>query len=149
MKESHVTKVAGELGLNGKQVQAVSDLLDQGSTVPFIARYRKETTGSLDEVAIAAIRDRMAQLRDLDKRRESILNSLAESGKLTEELRYKVLTAETVAVLEDVYLPYRPKQRTRATAAQERGLEPLARMIYAQDFSDPIAEAVKFVDHDK
>ena len=112
MRESHVTKVAGELGLNDKQVQAVSDLLDQGSTVPFIARYRKETTGSLDEVAIAAIRDRMAQLRELDKRRESILNSLAESGKLTEELRYKVLTAETVAVLEDVYLPYRPKRRT-------------------------------------
>ena len=87
MIESHVTKVAGELGLNGKQVRAVSDLLDQGSTVPFIARYRKETTGSLDEVAIAAIRDRMTQLRELDKRRESILKTLAEGGQLTEELR--------------------------------------------------------------
>lgn len=149
MRESHVTKVAGELGLNGKQVQAVSDLLDRGGTVPFIARYRKETTGSLDEVAIAAIRDRLAQLKDLDKRRESILNSLAESGKLTEELRYKIRTAETVAVLEDVYLPYRPKRRTRASMAQERGLEPLARMIYAQDSRDPVAEAVKFVDYDK
>lgn len=149
MKESHVIKVGGELGLNGKQVRAVSNLLDQGGTVPFIARYRKEITGSLDEVVIAAIRDRMTQLRELDKRRESILKTLAESGKLTEELRYKILTAETMAVLEDIYLPYRPKRRTRATAAQERGLEPLARMIYSQDFTDPIAEAMKFVDHDR
>ena len=99
MIESHVTKVAGELRLNGKQVQAVSDLLDQGSTVPFIARYRKEATGSLDEVAIATIRDRMAHLIELDKRRESILKTLAESGKLTDELRYKILIAESVAVL--------------------------------------------------
>ena len=149
MIESHVKKVAGELGLNGKQVRAVSDLLDQGSTVPFIARYRKETTGSLDEVAIAAIRDRMTQLRELDKRRESILKTLAEGGQLTEELKHKILAAETMALLDDVYLPYRPKRRTRSTVAQERGLEPLARMIYAQDFSDPVAEAVKFVDLDK
>lgn len=149
MIESRVTKVAAELGLNGKQIQAVSDLLDHGSTVPFIARYRKETTGSLDEVAIAAIRDRMAQLSELDKRRESILKTLSEGGKLTEELRCKILTAETIAALEDIYLPYRPKRRTRATVAQERGLEPLAKVIYAQDFSDPIAEAMKFVDRDK
>lgn len=149
MRESHVTKVAAELGLNGKQIQAVSDLLDQGSTVPFIARYRKETTGSLDEVAIAAIRDRMTQLSELDKRRESILKTLSEGGRLTEELRCKILTAETIAALEDIYLPYRPKRRTRATVAQERGLEPLAKVIYAQDFSDPIAEAMKFVDRDK
>lgn len=149
MKESYITKVAAELGLNGKQIQAVSDLLDQGSTVPFIARYRKETTGSLDEVAIAAIRDRMTQLSELDKRRESILKTLSEGGRLTEELRCKILTAETIAALEDIYLPYRPKRRTRATVAQERGLEPLAKVIYAQDFSDPIAEAMKFVDRDK
>lgn len=148
MIESHITKVASELDLNGKHVQAVSELLDQGSTVPFIARYRKETTGSLDEVAIAAIRDRLAQLRELDKRRGSILKNLAEGGKLTEELRQKILTAETVAVLEDIYLPYRPKRRTRATSAVERGLEPLARKIYAQDLADPVAEAVKFVDRD-
>ena len=147
MIESHITKVAGELGLHGKQVQAVSDLLDQGSTVPFIARYRKEATGSLDEVVIAAIRDRMAHLIELDKRRESILKTLVESGKLTDEIRSKILAAETVAVLEDIYLPYRPKRRTRATMAQERGLEPLARTIYAQD-SDPVAEAQKFVDDD-
>jgi len=149
MIESHVKKVAGELGLNGKQVRAASDLLDQGSTVPFIARYRKETTGSLDEVAIAAIRDRMTQLRELDKRRESILKTLAEGGQLTEELKHKILAAETMALLDDVYLPYRPKRRTRSTVAQERGREPLARVIYAQDFSDPVAEAVKFVDLDK
>ncbi len=148
MIESHVKKVAGELGLNGKQVQAVSDLLDQGSTVPFIARYRKEATGSLDEVVIAAIRDRMAHLIELDKRRESILKTLVESGKLTDEIRSKILAAETVAVLEDIYLPYRPKRRTRATMAQERGLEPLARTIYAQDSDPPVAEAQKFVDDD-
>jgi len=149
MNEPNIAKVAVELGLNGKHVQVVSDLLDLGSTVPFIVRYRKEVTGCLDEVAIAAIRDRMEQLRDLDKRRESILNSMAQRGQLTEELRDRITAAEAMPILEDIYLPYRPKRRTRAIVAKERGLEPLARMIFAQDISDPVTEAKKFVDNSK
>ena len=96
------------------------------ATVPFIARYRKEATGSLDEVAITTIRDRLAQLEELDKRRETILKSITDQGKMTDELQSKILAAETLTALEDLYLPYRPKRRTRATIAKERGLEPLA-----------------------
>jgi uncharacterized protein len=149
MNESHIAKVACELGLSGQQVQAASELLDQGSTVPFIARYRKEATGRLDEVAIVAIRDRIDQLSELDKRRESILDSLTKRGLLTDELKANILSAEAMAMLEDIYLPYRPKRRTRAVIARERGLEPLAKMILAQDGSDPVAEAANFVNRDK
>ena len=149
MNEPNIAKVAVELGLNGKHVQVVSDLLDLGSTVPFIARYRKEVTGRLNEVAIAAIRNRIDQLRELDKRRESILNSMTQCGQLTEELRDRIMAAKAMAVLEDIYLPYRPKRRTRAIVAKERGLEPLARIIFAQDISDPVTEAKKFVDNSK
>ena len=105
MNEPNIAKVAVELGLNGKHVQVVSDLLDLGSTVPFIARYRKEVTGCLDEVAIAVIHDRMEQLKELDKRRESILNSMAQRGQLTEELRDRIMAAEAMPILEDIYLP--------------------------------------------
>src|SRR5512147_1314749 len=96
---SHVSIIAGELSLAEKQVLACAALLDEGATVPFISRYRKEATGSLDEVAVTAIRDRLAQLRELDKRREAVLNSLEETGKLTDELRAKVLAAETMTAL--------------------------------------------------
>src|SRR5512147_654216 len=114
---SHVSIIAGELSLTEKQVAACAALLDEGATVPFISRYRKEATGSLDEVAVTAIRDRLGQLRELDKRKEAILKSLEEQGKLTDELKAKVLAAETMTVLEDIYLPYRPKKRTRASIA--------------------------------
>ncbi len=149
MTERHITKIAQELNLHPKQVQATADLLNEGSTIPFIARYRKEATGSLDEVAITAIRDRLNQLIELDKRREAILKSLEERGQLTDELKEKILQAETMAVLEDIYLPYRPKRRTRATIAKERGLEPLAQLIFAQGEIDPLAEASTFVDPEK
>ena len=128
--ERHVLKIVGDLGLKANQVKATAALLDEGATIPFIARYRKEATGSLDEVAVAGIRDTLERLRDLDKRRESILKSLEESGKLTDELKEKILAAETLAILEDVYLPYRPKRRTRAAIAKEKGLEPLAERIF-------------------
>ncbi|HNQ01776.1 MAG TPA: Tex family protein, partial [Syntrophales bacterium] len=119
-------------------------------TVPFIARYRKEATGSLDEVAVTGIRDRLEQLAELDKRREAILKSLAERQLLTDELQEKINAAETMAVLEDLYLPFRPKRRTRATVAKEKGLEPLAALIFAQDAAtDPAAEAAAFVDAEK
>ena len=152
MKETHISKIAEELNLDRAQVAATGALLEDGSTVPFIARYRKEATGSLDEVAITAIRDRVEQLEELDKRREAILASLIERDLLTDELRDAVLHAETMAKLEDIYLPYRPKRRTRATIAKEKGLEPLADIIFAQNTSEPIdpeAEAAKFIDEEK
>ena len=149
MNEAHILKIAQELGLTPKQVQATADLLNEGATVPFIARYRKEATGSLDEVAITAIRDRLNQLMELDKRREAILKSLEERGQLTDELKEKILSAETMVVLEDIYLPYRPKRRTRATVAKEKGLEPLAQRLFSQEEMDPLAEAATFVDSEK
>jgi uncharacterized protein len=149
MNEAHIPKIARELSLTPKQVQATADLLNEGATVPFIARYRKEITGSLDEVAITTVRDRLNQLMELDKRREAILKSLEERGQLTDELKEKILSAETMVVLEDIYLPYRPKRRTRATVAKEKGLEPLAQRLFVQDDMDPLAEAAAFVDPEK
>ena len=128
----HHSVVAKELGVTVQQVQATSELLAGGATVPFIARYRKENTGSLDEVAISVVRDRMAQLAELDKRRESILGSLSERGILDDELHRRVALAETLPDLEDIYLPHRPKRRTRATIAREQGLEPLAKDLREQ-----------------
>jgi uncharacterized protein len=149
MNEAHILKIAEELGFTAKQVQATADLLSEGATVPFIARYRKEVTGSLDEVAITTVRDRLNQLMELDKRREAILKSLEERGQLTDELKEKISSVETLAALEDIYLPYRPKRRTRATIAKERGLEPLAQRLFAQEDMDPLAEASAFVDPEK
>jgi uncharacterized protein len=149
MNEAHIIKIAEELGFTPKQVQATADLLSEGATVPFISRYRKEVTGSLDEVAITTVRDRLNQLMELDKRREAILKSLEERGQLTDELKEKIASAETLAVLEDIYLPYRPKRRTRATIAKERGLEPLAQRLFAQENIDPLAEASAFIDPEK
>ncbi len=150
MNDRHITKIADELSIKADQVSATAELLGQEATVPFIARYRKEVTGSLDEVAITAIRDRLAQLEELDKRRESILKSLEERELLTEELKEKILAAETLSVLEDIYLPFRPKRRTRATIAREKGLEPLATMIFGQNEAiDIIKEAASFVDSEK
>ncbi len=149
MNEAHISKIAQELGLSQKQVRATADLLNEGATVPFIARYRKEATSSLDEIAVTAVRDRLNQLMELDKRREAILKSLEERGQLTDELKEKILSAETMVVLEDIYLPYRPKRRTRATIAKEKGLEPLAQRLFAQEITDPLAEAVAFVNIEK
>ena len=143
--------VAAELGLGRRQVEAVAGLLADGGTVPFISRYRKEATGSLDEVAVAAIRDRLSQLAELDKRRRAITSSLDERGLLTDDLAAALRAAPTLSTLEDLYLPYRPKRRTRATVARERGLEPLARRLFAQDPADrfdPAVAAHDYVDAD-
>ncbi|MBN1436310.1 MAG: RNA-binding transcriptional accessory protein [Sedimentisphaerales bacterium] len=142
-------QIASELGVKRGQVAATLVLLADDATVPFIARYRKEATGSLDEVAITAIRDRVEQLRELDKRRETILKSLEDQGKLTDELKGKVEGAETMTLLEDIYLPYRPKRRTRATIAREKGLEPLAELVFGQEDFDVAAKAGEFVDEEK
>jgi len=149
MSERYFIKIAAELGISIKQVEATAQLLQEGGTVPFIARYRKELTGSLDEVQIAAIRDRLEQLEELDKRRETILKSIKEQGKLTAELEQKIQDAETMSALEDLYLPYRPKKRTKATIAKEKGLEPLAMLILEQANTDLQAEAEKFVNPEK
>jgi protein Tex len=150
MTSLHIQTIAHELCITEKQVMACATLLDEGSTVPFVSRYRKEATGSLDEVAVIAVRNRLAQLRELDKRRDAILLSLEDMGKLTDELRTMILDAKTLTELEDIYLPFRPKRRTRAMIARERGLEPLARQIFAQeDGMDPIADSVSFVSKEK
>jgi uncharacterized protein len=146
MTSAHVARAARELSLTPAQVRATAALLVDGATVPFIARYRKEATDSLDEVAIAAIRDRLAQLDALDQRRQAIISSLQERNLLTGELQTRLTNAETLAVLEDTYLPFRPKRRTRATMARDRGLEPLADIIQRQDPRvDPLTEAARFV----
>jgi len=132
LSETHTALIASELMIGETQVSAVVSLLSDGATVPFIARYRKERTESLDEVMITSIRDRLAQLTELDKRREVILDSLLERQILTDELRVALHGAATLSTLEDIYLPYRPKRRTRSTIAHEKGLEPLAITIFAQ-----------------
>jgi uncharacterized protein len=149
MATSHIEKISTELDLKNSQVDAAAVLLEDGATVPFIARYRKEATGSLDEVMVTAIRDRLQQLRDLDQRRESILKSLTEQGHLTDELKESVMAAETLAILEDIYLPYRPKRRTRASIAREKGLDPLAGLIFEQNGADPLKAAADFINPDK
>ncbi|MBU2602862.1 MAG: RNA-binding transcriptional accessory protein [Actinobacteria bacterium] len=147
-------KVAAELALRPAQTESVAELLAGGATVPFIARYRKEATGSLDEVQIAAVRDRLARLEELEKRRESILGSLGERELLTPELEAAVRGAATMVELEDHYLPFRPKRRTRAAAARERGLEPLAALLLTAAATgdaefDPATAAEAFVDAEK
>ena len=127
-------------------------MLGEGATVPFIARYRKEVTGSLEQVAVTSIRDRLEDLAQLDDRRAAILRSLEERDLLTDNLREKLVEAQALTVLEDLYLPFRPKRRTRATIARERDLEPLARLIFSQDgslSSDPIEKAGTFINSEK
>jgi len=150
MNEEHITKIADELNLLPQHVTATARLLQQGATVPFIARYRKEVTDSLDEVAITAIRDRMAQLEELEKRRKSILKSLEERELLTDDLKEKILAAQSLTTLEDIYLPFRPKRRTRATVAREKGLEPLAKILFKQqEGTDPLTESATYIDPEK
>lgn len=147
MNEIYFARIAGELELDGRQVAATARLFAEGATVPFIARYRKEATGSLDEVAITTIRERLVSLAELDERREAIFKSLAERNLLSDELKAALTQAETLTALEDVYQPYRPKRRTRATMAKEKGLEPLADVLFkGQGTVDPLAEAKAFVD---
>ena len=150
MNENYVESISRELNLQPRQVRETARLLEEGATVPFIARYRKEATGSLDEVLITSVRDRLLQLEALDKRRAAILKSLQEQGKLTDELEARLMAADRPAVLEDIYLPFRPKRRTRAAVARERGLEPLASMLFEQKPGvRPLAEAQNFIDPEK
>ena len=143
-------QLATELKLTVKQVQAVCELLDAGNTIPFIARYRKEATGQLDEVALRKLAERLEYLRNLDKRREEIRELIAKQGKLTEELSRKIDEARTLQTLEDLYLPYRPKRRTLATIAREKGLEHLAAFLWQKrpEPEEAAREAEKYIDPD-
>lgn len=145
MINAHTIKIASELGFAAWQVDNVIRLLSEGASIPFIARYRKELSGSLDEVAIQAIRDRQKQLEELEKRRESILSSVKEQEKLTPELENQLLQASTLTELEDLYLPYRPKRKTRASMAIEKGLEGLAKIVMAQHEGNAQDAASRFV----
>lgn len=144
-----VEQIARELSLHVKNVKSVTDLLSEGATVPFISRYRKEMTGSMDEVAITSIRDRIEQLRELDKRRESIIASVEKQGKLTTELLQAIVGAATLSELEDIYLPYKPKRKTRASVAKEKGLEPLAKKLFDQERISLEQFASTFIDTEK
>jgi uncharacterized protein len=146
LNDQHVATIARELSIAPGQVRATAALLAEGATVPFVARYRKEVTGSLDEVAIQAVRDRLGQLEALEQRRQAIVSSLEERQLMTDALRRTIATAATMAALEDAYQPYRPKRRTRASVARDRGLEPLAETLLRQDPRvDPVAEATRYV----
>lgn len=142
-------RLVDELGITPRQITAVARLLAEGNTIPFIARYRKEVHGDLDEVQISKIQERLSYYKELEERRSTILNSIEEQGKLTDELRDKILSCTTKTTLEDLYLPYKPKRRTRAMIAREKGLEPLAEMILAQGPAQPEEEAGAFVSQEK
>ncbi|MGD0582083.1 MAG: Tex family protein [Bacteroidales bacterium] len=143
--DKHIEFIAKKLGLHEWQIENTIRLLDDGATIPFISRYRKEMTGSLDEVQLMHIKDEFERLKELDKRRDSIIRSIMEQEKMTPELSVKIDAALTLSELEDIYLPYRPRRRTRATIAREKGLEPLAVIIMKQLETAPAAEAEKFL----
>lgn len=137
--------IAGEIAAKPDQVGAAVKLLDEGATVPFVARYRKEVTGGLDDTQLRTLADRLAYLRELEARRETVAASITEQGKMTDDLAKAIVGAETKAALEDIYLPYKPKRRTKAMIARENGLESLAEAILADRSKDPEALAAGFV----
>jgi len=149
MHEGHFKQIASEMELQDLQVDAVGRLLSEGATIPFIARYRKEATGGLDEVVLTSIRDQFNRLAALDQRRAAILKSLDQNGHLTSDLHEDIMAAQTLAVLEDLYLPFRPRRRTRATIAREKGLEPLAKSLFEQTGLRPDDLASGYINPEK
>ena len=144
------TKIAEELGIRREQAAAAVKLIDEGCTIPFIARYRKEATGALSDEILRNLYDRLVYLRNLEDKKQTVLASIEEQGKLTEELRAQILAAETQVAVDDLYRPYRPKRRTRATIAKEKGLEPLANLILLQKMTEtPLEEAKKYINPEK
>jgi len=142
-------KIAQELGVRDQQVEAAVTLLDGGATVPFIARYRKELTGALDDAQLRTLEERLTYLRELEERRKAILDSIREQGKLDAALEATILAADSKARLEDIYLPYKPKRRTKAEIAKEAGLEPLSELLLKEPQNDPKKSAKPFVDAEK
>src|SRR5690554_1615173 len=144
-----ISRLAEELAVRPQQVTATVELLDGGATVPFIARYRKEVTGGLDDTQLRTLHERLGYLRELEERRAAVLAAIEEQGKLTAELEQAILAADTKTLLEDLYLPYKPKRRTKAQIAREAGLEPLADALLSDPSLVPEKEAEKYVDADK
>ena len=145
-----ILKLKEELNIEKWQAEAAVNLIDEGNTIPFISRYRKEATGSLNDEVLRNLNERLGYLRNLEEKKEQVLGSIEEQGKLTDELRAKIIAAETMVAVEDLYRPYRPKRKTRASVAKERGLEPLAQIMLAQETAKPlIEEAAPFVDAEK
>ena len=145
-----IAKIARELGIRNNQAEAAVKLIDEGCTIPFIARYRKEATGALNDEVLRNLYDRLIYLRNLEDKKQTVLASIEEQGKLTEELKKQILAAETQVAVDDLYRPYRPKRRTRATIAKEKGLEPLANVIMLQMSKTPLEEeAAAYVDAEK
>ncbi len=142
-------RIAEELGVRDGQVTAAVALLDGGSTVPFVARYRKEVTGGLDDAQLRTLEERLGYLRELEERRAAVLASVEEQGKLDDTLRAQIMGAETKARLEDIYLPFKPKRRTKAQIAREAGLEPLADLLLRSPDTEPSTAAAGFVDPDR
>src|SRR5690606_32069706 len=145
---NYASKISDLLGLNTSQVSNTLALLDEGATIPFIARYRKEMTSGLDEVQLADIRDLSKRLQELEKRKEAVLKSIEEQGKLTDELKQQIIDAETVAMVEDLYLPFKPKRRTRASIARDKGLQGLADILLKQEKADPLLVAADYLNED-
>ncbi len=145
-----ILKLKEELGIEKWQAEAAVKLIDEGNTIPFISRYRKEVTGSLNDEVLRNLNERLGYLRNLEEKKEQVLGSIEEQGKLTDELREKILAAETMVAVDDLYLPYRPKRKTRASVAKEKGLDGLAQIILAQETQQPlIAEAEPYVNEEK
>ena len=140
-----IQKIKEELQVEKWQVEAAVKLIDEGNTIPFISRYRKEVTGSLNDEQLRNLDERLTYLRSLEDKKEQVLKSIEEQGKLTDELKEKILAAQTLVVVEDLYRPYRPKRKTRASIAKEKGLEPLAEYILRQEATEPLLnEAAKY-----
>ena len=145
-----ILKLKEELKVEKWQVEAAVKLIDEGNTIPFISRYRKEATGSLNDEVLRNLYERLTYLRNLEEKKEQVIGSIEEQGKLTDELKEKILAAETLVVVEDLYRPYRPKRKTRASVAREKGLEGLAEFILKQDAAAPLTEeAVKYISEEK
>src|SRR5229473_2467103 len=142
-------QIAEELGVREQQIEATVGLLDGGATVPFVARYRKEVTGGLDDTQLRNLEERLTYLRELEERRAAILDSVREQGKLDAALEAAILAADSKARLEDIYLPFKPKRRTKAEIAKEAGLEPLANQLMAEPTNDPKVVAETFVNAEK
>ena len=145
-----INRLKDELSVQRWQVEAAVKLIDEGNTIPFISRYRKEATGALNDEVLRNLHERLVYLRNLEEKKESVLASIEEQGSLTEELREKILAAETLVVVEDLYRPYRPKRKTRASVAKEKGLGGLAELILAQELSGGLEEeAAKYISEEK
>ncbi len=142
-------QIAEELGVREQQISATVELLDGGATVPFVARYRKEITGGLDDAQLRTLEERLTYLRELEERRVAILNSVREQGKLDAALEAAIMAADSKGRLEDIYLPFKPKRRTKAEIAKEAGLEPLSELLLTQPQNDPQVVAAGYVDAEK